>query len=98
MNEPIREGVQAIDVLLDLGEEERYSVVSLQLEEGLSRIGRAVVEIAAPDDIEFDHALTQRATLSVVLQGVEARRFTLVVGTIRFRGIEGGFLRYVIEL
>jgi type VI secretion system secreted protein VgrG len=98
MNEPIRDGVQAIDVLLDLGEEEKYTVVSLRLEEGLSRIGHAVVEIAAADDIEFDHALTQRATLVIALQGVEARRFSLVVGTIRFRGIEGGFLRYVIEL
>jgi type VI secretion system secreted protein VgrG len=98
MNEPIPQGSHAIEAFLDLGEEEQYSVVSLELDEGISRITRAVVEIAAPDDIEFDHALTQRATLVFTQGGSEARRFTLVVGTVRFRGIEGGFLRYVVEL
>lgn len=87
-----------IDIHLDMGETEPYEVVSCSVEEIIADGIHAVVRIAASQDIELDRALLGPATLALDLDGVEARRWTLVVARVRFTGIEGGYLRYEVEL
>ena len=89
---------QAIQMRLELGEEERFEVVSVRLREGLSRPVDAEVEIASEGDVDFDRALLGDATLTLLRGDEEARRWTLKVGKVRFRGMEHGSTRYAVEL
>jgi type VI secretion system secreted protein VgrG len=88
----------AVDIHLDMGETEPYEVVSCTIQETVAQGIAALVRIAASQDIELDRALLGPAKLSLTLDGIEARRWTLVVASVRFAGIEGGLLRYEVRL
>ncbi|MEO7328060.1 MAG: type VI secretion system tip protein TssI/VgrG [Minicystis sp.] len=88
----------AIDVELSLGEVGAFSVVSCRVVEAMSELTATQVDIASNDDLDFKDVLGSDAVVTLLVDGFEARRFTLKVGSIAFTGVQGGSLRYRVEL
>lgn len=85
-----------IDLSLDLGVDRR--VVRCRIHEAASEPTHAVVEIAAAGDVDFEAVRAAEATLEIDAGNGAPRRFQLVVGAVRFKGIQGGTLRYEVHL
>lgn len=87
-----------IDIGLEIEGLGALDVVSCSLREGLSQVTRAEIAVASRDDIDFAPALLRPATLTVFLEGLEARRWSLRLGGARLIGASGGTLRHALEL
>jgi type VI secretion system secreted protein VgrG len=87
-----------VAVTLEMGVDQPYEIVSLELDEGMSEITRARLEIASRDNLDLSGALTNKAILTLLRSGLEARRWTLQVGGIRFLTAKQDSLRYEVEL
>jgi type VI secretion system secreted protein VgrG len=85
----------AVHLSLDLGADHR--VVGCRVREAVSEITHAVVEIAAAHDLDFAAVRAAEATLELAV-GDASRRFSLVATGVRFVGLEGGALRYEVDL
>ncbi len=86
------------DLEVDLGDVPHFSVVSLELSEGLSVVDRARLVIATNRDIDFDEVLMGDARLTLLSSGTPVRRWSLKIGSAELLGIEGGALRFAIGL
>lgn len=75
-----------------------YRVVRCRVDEAASEVTHAVIEIATNEDIDFAAPLGQTAELTIVVGGLVARRWTLVVGSIAFSRVEQGTMRYDVHL
>jgi type VI secretion system secreted protein VgrG len=89
---------RAIDFDLHLGIDQPFWLVSGKVAEAISEPTLATLEIAADQDLELDKVLAQPAVLTLLLDGIPARRWTLRVGRAAFVGITDGSPRYAIEL
>ncbi|MCC6527472.1 MAG: type VI secretion system tip protein VgrG [Polyangiaceae bacterium] len=89
---------QSFEVDLRMGVAQPYDIVSLRVTEGISTPTHAVVEIASVESLDLDAVLAEPATLVLLFDRVEARRFTLRVGQVGFVGEKRGTLRYRVEL
>jgi type VI secretion system secreted protein VgrG len=90
--------VSNIDVTLDLGDVGAFSVVSCRVAEGISELTLAQIEIASREDLDFSELLHRDAVVTMLLDGFEVRRWTLKVGEVAFLRVEGGSLRYRVDL
>jgi type VI secretion system secreted protein VgrG len=89
---------QTVEVWLNLPVAEAFSVVSCQLTEGMSEITRAVVTIASVEPLDFEAAAAGPAAVTLLLDGLPVRRWTLAVWRAAFTSVEEGLLRYEVEL
>ncbi|MBI4955260.1 MAG: type VI secretion system tip protein VgrG [Myxococcales bacterium] len=89
---------RTFEVDLRMGLAQPYDVVSLRVTEGISALTHAVVEIASVESLDLDKVLAEPATLVLLLDHVEVRRFTLRVGKVGFIAEKRGTLRYRVEL
>lgn len=83
---------------LELGIDQPFSLVSCKVTEGISRLTRGEVIIAARDELDVSRVLTTEAILRIRLDGLEARKWTLKVGALAFRGVEHDSLRFQLDL
>ena len=83
---------------LELGIDQPFSLVSCKVTEGISQLTRAEVIIAARDELDVSKVLTTAASLRIRLDGHEARKWTLKVGGLAFRGVEQDSLRFQLDL
>jgi uncharacterized protein involved in type VI secretion and phage assembly len=83
---------------LELGIDQPFSLVSCKVTEGISKLTKAEVMIAARDELDVSKVLTTAAILRVRLDGLEARKWTLKVGALAFRGVEHDSLRFQLDL
>lgn len=90
--------MEQVSVSLELPIEGRFGVVSCRVAEGISEHCEAEIHIASNEDLDFEPALSQPAVLRILLDGVEARRWTLRVQGAGFDGIEMGSRRYFVSL
>jgi type VI secretion system secreted protein VgrG len=90
--------VSTLEISLDLGDIGAFSVATCRVAEGLSELTEAVIEIASRDDLELAELLHRDAVLVFLLDGFEARRWTLKVGAVAFLGAKGGSLRFRVDL
>jgi type VI secretion system secreted protein VgrG len=90
--------VSTLDVSLDLGNVGVFSIVTCRVTEAISALTEVVIEIASREDLELAELLHRDATLAFLLDGFEARRWTLKVGSVAFVGAKGGSLRFRVEL
>jgi type VI secretion system secreted protein VgrG len=86
-----------LEVRLHIGAA-HWPVLAARVEEGLSEVGGAWVEVAAGEDLDVESMQEDEATLVVLWDGGEARRFTLALARGQFLDEEGGHLRYELEL
>src|SRR6185436_7741885 len=75
-----------------------FSVVSLDLREGMSVLDEARLVSASNRDIDFDKVLMGDARLSLRCAGEAVRRWSLKIGSADFLGIDGGALRFAVGL
>jgi type VI secretion system secreted protein VgrG len=83
---------------LELGIDQPFSLVSCKVFEGISELTRAEVIIAARDELDVSSVLTTPAIVRIRLDGLEARKWTLKVGALAFRGVEQDSLRFQLDL
>lgn len=69
-----------------------------RIEEGMSLVGSARVEVSSPDDLEMTAKLDAEAVLVVTFGGEELRRFSLRLARTTFVGEKEGALLYELEL
>jgi type VI secretion system secreted protein VgrG len=86
------------DIQLTLDIPQRFTVVSCKLDEGISRLTHAKVEIASNDYLDLDQVLEKDGVLHIAPEGFAERRWTLRVGHIDFARIVDGSMRYVVNL
>ncbi len=89
---------RAMSFDLELGIDQPFSLVSCKVTEGISSLTRAEVIIAARDELDVSRVLTTAAILRIRLDGHEARKWTLKVGSLSFRGAEQDSLRFRLDL
>jgi type VI secretion system secreted protein VgrG len=90
--------VSSVDVTLDLGHVGAFSIVACRVEEGISALTKAVIEISSKEDLDLSELLHRDAVLAFLIDGIETRRWTLKVGSVAFVGAKGGSLRFRVEL
>lgn len=88
----------SVELRLDLPDAGPFHVVGGVITEELSELTRARVEVATDGDLGRVELLGAEAAVRIELDGMTVRRFTLIVGGIRYLGAEGGLLRFAIEL
>jgi len=76
----------------------RYALVSCVLEEGISKLTHAKVEIRTPEALDVSAVIRKNAGVTILLFEKEARRWTLRVDKVTAVGVEGDTFRYVVEL
>lgn len=89
--------MDTLDVELTIGESS-LRVLEVEIEEGMSRVGRAVVRLASTSDIPFEPLIDEVAVLTITLGDLPIRSFTYRLGSASFRGIIDQTLRYELEL
>ncbi|MBW2458408.1 MAG: hypothetical protein JRI68_28155, partial [Deltaproteobacteria bacterium] len=77
---------------------EEVGVVSLKLHEEVSTLTRARAQVASHDEMSTGALAGQAASLEVLVAGQVARSWSLIVGQIGFRRLQGGTHRYDVEL
>lgn len=90
--------VQQVEIDLTIGGAEALRVVQFRVEEAVSEITHAVVEIAVMEDLDLTSSLGERATLLITTADGSSRRWTLVLGSVEFLRAEGGSLRFSLHL
>ncbi len=90
--------VPRVEISLTLDVAEPIWVIACKIVEGISELTHAELEVASHEDPDFESVLTTDATVHVLFDGVEQRRFTLKVGRIVFLGIELGDFRFKVDL
>lgn len=75
-----------------------WSCVAARIDEGMSELGGAWVEITVGDDLDLEAQQEEPATLVVTWEGWEKRRFTMALARATFLGERDGHLRYELEL
>jgi type VI secretion system secreted protein VgrG len=73
-------------------------VVWCHIEEAVSELTRARVEVACAEDADFGSTLAQDARLEITVHGSSTRQWTLRVGSVDFLGIQHGLPRYLVAL
>lgn len=91
-------GNQAIDLSLDIEVEQPYHVVSCVIDEGLSELSHAHLEIASTENLDLTRVLTDSAKIHLHRDGVPVRQWTLKVGKIGFQRAQADSLRYSVDL
>lgn len=92
-----------VDIRLSLASAGSFAVARLTLDEKLSEGIVAHADIIASGDFVIEDAALRAATLTLAFDGVEVRRWSLVLASARFTGVDtdggdGGGLRYRLEL
>ncbi|UQA63169.1 type VI secretion system Vgr family protein [Polyangium aurulentum] len=77
---------------------ETWEAVTARIEEGLSELGGAWIEIAAGEDIDLERLIEEEAVVVLRVEGEEARRFTMHMARGRFIDERDGHLRFELEL
>jgi type VI secretion system secreted protein VgrG len=86
-----------IEVFLSIGDAS-WPTRSLRVEEEMSALGGAWVEVAVGSDLDVEALLEEPATLVISWDGQEKRRFTMQLARCRFLDEEDGALHYELEL
>lgn len=86
------------ELTLDLDIPQDVTVVTCRIEEAISELTHARLEIASNDHLELEGVLEKDAQIDLSPVGFPSRRWTLRVGHIDFISIEEGSLRYVVNL
>lgn len=87
-----------VETVLELPVKGGHELVALRISEGMSEHTKAVAELSSAEDLDFGPALHEPATIVVLYDGLEVRRLTLRVASGAFTRVEGGMLRYLVEL
>jgi len=87
-----------IDIELEMDVPQSFKVARCRVEEGISTLTHAAVEIVARDELDLRRALAGDAKVRLSLDGVLSRLWTLKVGKVSFRGAKQGSLRYLVDL
>jgi type VI secretion system secreted protein VgrG len=87
-----------IDLVTTIGASAPRRAVSCRVAEGMSRITRAVVEIATEEDVDFRGDLAGPAKLVVQVDGADARAWSLCLARAELVGLKSHLLRYELEL
>jgi type VI secretion system secreted protein VgrG len=85
------------EILLTIGAS-TWSAVSVRVEEGMSELGGAWIELALGEDLDLGDMAEEPATLLITWEGWEKRRFTMHLASARFLDERDGRLRYELEL
>jgi len=85
------------EIVLTIGSS-AWSCVVVRVEEGISELGGAWIELALTEDLDLADMQDEVATLVVTWEGWEKRRFTMRLARARFIDELDGRLRYEIEL
>ena len=85
------------EILLTIGGS-TWACFGVRVEEGISELGGAWVELATADDLDLQGMQDEPATLVVTWEGWEKRRFTMRLARARFIDEKDGRLRYELEL
>src|SRR5688500_17836188 len=86
-----------IEIHLTIGSS-TWACVTARVEEGMSELGGAWVELAMADDLDLEGMQDEPATIVVTWEGWEKRRFTMRLARARFIDEKDGRLRYELEL
>src|SRR5262245_36681862 len=86
-----------MEVLLSIGSS-TWKCIAVRVEEGMSELGGAWVELAEGEYLDLAEAQEQDATLSLTWEGWEKRRFTMKLARARFLDERDGHLRFELEL
>ncbi|MRG92156.1 type VI secretion system Vgr family protein [Polyangium spumosum] len=86
-----------IEVFLSIGDAS-WPALRARVEEGISELGGAWVEVAVGTDLDVEAMLEETATLVILWDGQEKRRFTMQLARGRFLDEEDGHLHYELEL
>ncbi|MDC0747519.1 type VI secretion system Vgr family protein [Polyangium mundeleinium] len=86
-----------IEVFLSLGDAS-WPALRLRVEEGLSELGGAWVEVAVGSDLDVEELLEEPATVVILWDGQEKRRFSMQLARGRFLDEKDGHLHYELEL
>jgi type VI secretion system secreted protein VgrG len=87
-----------IEVELSLPLAATLRVASLRVTEGMSEHCEAEVEVSTNEDVDFQPALTQPATVRLIVEGAVRRQWSLATSSAVFLGITSGTRRYRISL
>lgn len=88
-------GELEVDLITSLG---KFEAHTMRTRESLSEIGHVTLEVASALNIAFDEALESDATVVLRVGAIEKRHWSLVLGKVDFLGMDGGMLRYRLEL
>lgn len=86
-----------IEVDLDIGDR-TWPALAARVEEGMSELGGAWIELALGEDLDIEQLLEEEAVVTVTWAGEEIRRFTMRLARGRFLDERDGALRYELEL
>jgi len=86
-----------IEVFLSIGDAS-WPALRARVEEGMSALGGAWVEVAVGTDLDVEGLLEEPATLVILWDGQEKRRFSMQLAKARFLDEESGHLHYELEL
>lgn len=86
-----------IEVELSIGGS-TWACVTVRVEEGISELGGAWVELTSGDDLDLGGMQEEPAILVINWEGWEKRRFTMKLARARFLDEQDGRLRYELEL
>jgi len=87
-----------VGIELSIGNDASLRVVRCRVEEAVSTITHAAIEIATTEDIDFASMLGAAASLVITTGDGASRRWTLVLGSAEFLRAERGTLRFEIHL
>jgi type VI secretion system secreted protein VgrG len=73
-------------------------IASLRVREGMSEHQEAEVEVASNEDVDFEPALTQPATLRLLINGQVVRRWTFKLAAAAYERVASGSRRYRLSL
>ncbi|MDI1446888.1 type VI secretion system tip protein TssI/VgrG [Polyangium sp. 6x1] len=86
-----------IEVFLSIGDAS-WTALRVRIEEGMSELGGAWVEVAVGSDLDVEGLLEEPATVVILWDGQEKRRFTMQLARGRFLDEKDGHLHYELEL
>lgn len=89
---------RTVDFDLELDFRQPFQVVAAKINEGISEVTHAIVEIASAEDLDLERVLMADAVLTLMLDRKPSRWFTLKVGQAGYVAALRGSLRYRIDL
>ncbi len=86
-----------IELFLSIGDAS-WPALKARIEEGMSELGGAWVELSVGTDLDVEAMLEEPATILVTWDGQEKRRLTMRLARARFLDERDGYLHYELEL